>query len=654
MLFALFTVAPAAGAADGPAVFKLTLRIRGFDSKGESSAVWGETSWNPKQTAVVVCDMWDTHHCLNAVRRVQELAPRMNQVLEKARAMGVFIIHAPSSCMDAYKHHPARKRAQSAPRASSVPKDIGQWCHRIPAEEKGTYPLDQSDGGCDSEPAPQKAFYARLKAMGRSPNAPWKSQIDVLKIHDEDAISDSGVEIWNLMEDRGIKNVILVGVHTNMCVLGRPFGLRQMAKNGKSVVLMRDMTDTMYNPARWPYVSHFQGTDLIVEHIEKYVCPTITSDQILGGKPFKFKGDVRPRVVIAIAESEYDTKSTLPPLAKNLLGGKLGLDTTVLQGSAADHVIPGFADTLAKADLLILSIRRVALPEDDMLALHKYLDSGKPLIGIRTSSHSFDAKGKHPPGHVEWTRFDPEVLGGNYHNHYPAGPPTTVTVAPGAEKNPLLSRIKTPFTSKGSLYKTSPLAPSAVPLLVGATPGHEPEPIAWTHTYKKARVFYTALGERGDFKNPSFVQLMENAVRWTLHMPVARADNLAAPYTTGVKDQIKAKRELANLLTTVTDKASMQAARQELPRLADQFGEVFRWAIILPYPPAGANDYLRQGFGAELQRVVADLNTEMSRIRRLPGGSDFLSKLARVPWLQDPITPWQVLGPESLPTQAGR
>jgi hypothetical protein len=66
-----------------------------------------------------------------------------------------------------------------------------------------------------------------------------------------------------------------------------------MAKNGKHVVLMRDMTDTMYNPARSPYVNHFQGTDLIVEHIEKFVCPTITSDQFLGGKPFRFKGDGR-------------------------------------------------------------------------------------------------------------------------------------------------------------------------------------------------------------------------------------------------------------------------------------------------------------------------------------------------------------------------
>ena len=105
------------------------------------------------------------------------------------------------------------------------------------------------------------------------------------------AIGDSGIEVWNLLEEHGIEHVMLVGVHTNMCVLGRPFGLRQLAKNGKNVVLVRDLTDTMYNPKMPPMVSHFEGTRLIVEHIEKYVCPTITSDQLLGGKEFRFKGD---------------------------------------------------------------------------------------------------------------------------------------------------------------------------------------------------------------------------------------------------------------------------------------------------------------------------------------------------------------------------
>lgn len=248
--------------------------------------------WVPSKTALIVCDVWDAHHCLNAVRREEEMLPRMNEVLEKARKLGILIIHAPSSCMAAYKDHPGRNRAQAAPTAKTLPKEIDKWCHMIPAEEKGKYPIDQKDGGEDDDLKEHEEWHAKLKAMGRNPLAPWKKQHDGLRIDaDKDAISDSGVEIWNLLEERGISNVILVGVHTNMCVLGRPFGLRQMAKNGKNVVLMRDLTDTMYNPKSWPYVSHFEGTRLIIEHIEKFVCPTTTSDQLVGGKEFRFKGD---------------------------------------------------------------------------------------------------------------------------------------------------------------------------------------------------------------------------------------------------------------------------------------------------------------------------------------------------------------------------
>ncbi|MBI2803592.1 MAG: isochorismatase family protein [Planctomycetes bacterium] len=272
----------------------LTIRKRGLAKlNGKEIQIVNnlKVKWSPKQSAVIVVDMWDTHHCYNAVTRVVEMAPRMNKVLEKCRSMGMTIIHAPSSCMDAYKDHPGRKRAKDAPTAKNLPKDIGVWCHMIPAEEKGKYPLDASDGGCDSDPVDQAKHRAALIKMGRNPNAPWKSQYAVLKMHDIDLVSDSGVEIWNLLESRKINNVIILGVHTNMCVLGRPFGLRQMAKNGKNVVLMRDMTDTMYNPKKSPYVNHYKGTALIVEHIEKYVCPTITSDQIIGGKAFRFKAD---------------------------------------------------------------------------------------------------------------------------------------------------------------------------------------------------------------------------------------------------------------------------------------------------------------------------------------------------------------------------
>lgn len=270
--------------------FKLTLRSRP-EKGGEYAVTTRAETWPAGKTAVIVCDMWDAHHCLNAVRRENELVPRMEEFLKAARARAAFVIHAPSSCMAAYQDHPARKRAQAAPAAKTLPKGIDQWCAKIPAEEKGTYPIDQSDGGEDDDPKEHAEWHAKLAAMGRNPRAPWKSQHAGITIRDEDAISDSGVEIWNLLEARGIDRVMLVGVHTNMCVLGRPFGLRQLAKNGKNVVLVRDLTDTMYNPRMPPMVSHFEGTRLIVEHIEKFVCPTVTSDQLLGGREFRFAGD---------------------------------------------------------------------------------------------------------------------------------------------------------------------------------------------------------------------------------------------------------------------------------------------------------------------------------------------------------------------------
>src|SRR6266545_4111339 len=142
---------------DKPNNLRLTQRLRvpSERDKGEFDVLTRTVEWNPKQTAVIVCDMWDSHHSLNAVRRVVEIAPRMNQVLEKARGLGMLIIHAPSSCMEPYKDHPARKRAETAPKAANLPKDIGQWCYKIPSEEQGIYPLDQADGGCDTEATEQ-------------------------------------------------------------------------------------------------------------------------------------------------------------------------------------------------------------------------------------------------------------------------------------------------------------------------------------------------------------------------------------------------------------------------------------------------------------------------------------------------------------------
>ncbi len=497
--------------------YKLTLsarrRVETSIGRGKFKVVSSNMDWKASETAIIICDMWDRHWCKGATRRVAELAPDMNEVVCKARDKGMLIVHAPSGTVNNYRDHQARKRAQNAPKAANLPKDISGWCTWIDEKEKKTgYPIDHSDGGCDCEPKCKQG-------------SPWSRQIDTIEIRNEDAVSDSGTEIWNLLEQRGIKNVILMGVHTNMCVLGRPFGLRNMARYGKNVVLMRDLTDTMYNSKARPFVSHFTGTNLVIEHIEKFVCPTITSTVFTGKQQFRFKNDRRPRVVFISAESEYGADESLPEIAHELQL-KYGLCCEIIQGgtdrgSEERDYIAGMEE-LINADLVALFVRRRAFPAQQMKYFRDYLDRGKPLVALRTSSHAFDTRGKHPDGHVEWRTFDPEVLGGNYSGHYGSGPKCTVTVVAGAEGHPILAGVQMPFMSVSSLYEVSPLTKSATALLIGSIPQEEPEPVAWTNRYGKSRVFYTSLGSVDDFKNPEFHRLLVNAVFWVMDKPVSK------------------------------------------------------------------------------------------------------------------------------------
>jgi len=464
--------------------------------------------WNPSETAIVICDMWNQHWCKGATDRVAELAPVMNQVVSMARDKGVLIVHSPSGTINHYKDHPARQVAINAPKAANLPEGITSWCQwKDETEKKVGYPIDHSDGGCDCQPQCKQG-------------SPWTNQIATIEIRDKDAISDSGAEVWNLLEARGIKNVILMGVHANMCVLGRPFGLRNLAKAGKNVVLMRDLTDTMYSSRQPPRVNHFTGTDLIVEHTEKYVCPSIVSTVFTGKPPFKFKEDKRPLVVFLSAENEYDAADTLPAFAHELQLSH-GLRCEIVQGATDTkskdlHYISGM-EILPQADLAVVYARRRGLPTEQMKYLRDFLNRGGPLIGLRTASHAFDSRGNAPKeGHDEWPKFDPEVLGGNYHNHYAAGPKVTVTPVAGAASHPILKGVELPLLSNGSLYRANPLAASATLLLVGTIPDKEPEPVAWTNRYKSSRVFYTSLGHPDDFVNPQFRKMLINAVFWAM------------------------------------------------------------------------------------------------------------------------------------------
>lgn len=271
-------------AADGKdGALQLNLRSRTQNGRQVSEK---QAAWDPKKTALIICDMWDDHWCQSAGKRVGELTGPINDLVKLARSKGVFIIHAPSSVTSFYKDTPQRRRALDAPFvATPVPlaktERWGTCWSWTDAKREGVLPIDDSDMGCD----------CKIKCPIREA---WTRQNAGIAMAPEDALTDNGQETWNLLAQRGIDQVLICGVHLNMCVLGRPFAIRQQVYLGKQVVLIRDLTDTMYNPERPPGVSHFEGTDLMVAHVEKYWCPTCTSSDLTGKPPFRFKDDPRP------------------------------------------------------------------------------------------------------------------------------------------------------------------------------------------------------------------------------------------------------------------------------------------------------------------------------------------------------------------------
>ena len=242
---------------------------------GDFKVVNEKQNWDPAKTAIIICDMWDEHWCKGATTRVTELAPHMNKVLGTAREKGMLIVHSPSDCMKYYEAFPQRKIAQQYARPDDKYEE-GRTL--LPSEKDAVWPIDQSNGGCDDTPRCEERY-------------PWKKQTGLLDINEKDVITDSGPEMARMFKDKGINRVILMGVHTNMCVIARPFGLRNMINYGMNVALMRDLTDVMYDSRQAPFVNHFNGLGLMVEYIEKYIAPTVLSTDLTGESPFRFKED---------------------------------------------------------------------------------------------------------------------------------------------------------------------------------------------------------------------------------------------------------------------------------------------------------------------------------------------------------------------------
>jgi nicotinamidase-related amidase len=205
----------------------LRSRMEPYKGSGQWQEVQFRQSLEAKKTAIVICDVWDKHWCKGATQRVAELAPAIDRLIGVARSRNILIIHAPSETMEFYKDTPERKAVLAIPAATPpAPLDLAS-----PA-----LPIDDSDGGCDTP--------------GDKSHKAWSRQHAAIRIAEPDLISDKGAEVYSALRSRGITRLLVTGVHTNMCILNRGFAIKQMTKWGIRCILVRDLTDAMYNPQK--------------------------------------------------------------------------------------------------------------------------------------------------------------------------------------------------------------------------------------------------------------------------------------------------------------------------------------------------------------------------------------------------------------------
>ncbi|RPI89489.1 MAG: hypothetical protein EHM42_02915, partial [Planctomycetaceae bacterium] len=268
-------------------------------------------------------------------------------------------------------------------------------------------------------------------------------------------------------------------------------------------------------------------------------------------------------IVLVSGDEEYRSEETLPQLAK-ILANRHGFKCTVLfaidpkDGTINPNVgnnIPGL-EALKTADLAVLFLRFRNLPDDQMQHLVDYIESGRPIIGLRTATHAFNFTGPSKFAKYTWTSkdadfeggFGRQVLGETWISHHGdhGRQSTRGIVVPEQARHPILRGIKDgDIWGPTDVYGVRlPLPGDSQPLVLGAVlegmkfddkPVDDAKnkpmmPIAWTKSYtgaagKKSRVFTTTMGASTDFQNEGLRRLLVNACYWGL----------------GLDDQIPAK-----------------------------------------------------------------------------------------------------------------
>jgi type 1 glutamine amidotransferase len=267
-------------------------------------------------------------------------------------------------------------------------------------------------------------------------------------------------------------------------------------------------------------------------------------------------------IVLVSGDEEYRSEEALPQLGK-ILAKHHGFKCTVLfaidpkDGTInpdKNDNIPGL-ENLKNADLMILFTRFRNLPDAQMRHIVDYVESGKPLIGMRTATHAFNLKSKTYSKYSwgskeEWKGgFGRQILGETWVNHWGHhGKESTRGILVQDEKdNPILRGIQDgDIWGPTDVYEVH-LASDCKPLvlgqvLTGMKPNDPPVrgkkndpmmPVAWTKTYKAddktGRVFTTTMGASQDLESEGLRRLLVNAVYWTV----------------GLEDKIAAKANVA-------------------------------------------------------------------------------------------------------------
>lgn len=252
-------------------------------------------------------------------------------------------------------------------------------------------------------------------------------------------------------------------------------------------------------------------------------------------------------IVLVSGDEEYRSEEALPQLAK-ILAKHHGFKCTVLfainptDGTIDPNKndnIPGL-EALKTADLMILFTRFRNLPDDQMKLVVDYVESGKPIIGMRTATHAFNLKS--PTYGKTWAKgFGREVLGENWVNHHGGHgrESTRGILAKGEEKHPILRGIKDgDIWGPSDVYTVNlPLPGDSKPLVMGQVlvgmkfedkplEGKKNDPmmpVAWVKTYKgksdkAARVFTTTMGAATDLEAEGSRRMLVNAAYWALEM----------------------------------------------------------------------------------------------------------------------------------------